>query len=158
MLLVTILYMLLIFTRCVFYCIQMYIKHKFLCKWFHASFVDQRFLCCHELCDLQNNIFIEAWSGLRTRAWGVWSGNETSAEKKLAYGERIFYTAGRFYWLLFAIVIHALLNILLGVFFNDATVCICCWISYVYNLRLHWGISQFTKTLGSFNCCDSLSL
>lgn len=26
------------------------------------------------------------------------------------------YTAGRFYWLLFAIVIHALLNILLGVF------------------------------------------
>ena len=36
------------------------------------------------------------------------------------------YTAGRFYWLLFAIVIHALLNIHLGGFFNDATVCICC--------------------------------
>lgn len=62
------------------------------------------------------------------------------------------YATGRFYWLLFAIVIHALLNLLLIGVFLMMRLRVYVAEFRMFNLRncIRDRISQFTKTLGSF--------
>ena len=105
-------------------------------------------LCCHELYDLQNDIFIAVWFGLRTRAWGVWSGNETSAKEKKKWAcvrrrRLCFFMAGRFYWL------FALLNELYvsspWCFFFMMRLCVYVAESRMFNLKLRDGIIHSSR-------------